>query len=66
MDNSPSLTKLAYGFNTPLNNSPHPMFSLQLLQCNYLQPPAMAHYLSVHCKLYQYKDVMKHFQNNRV
>ena len=27
------------------------------------QPPAMAHYLSIHCKLYQYKDIMKHFQN---
>ena len=30
------------------------------------QPPAMAHYLSIHCKLYKYKGVMKHFQKNKV
>ena len=30
------------------------------------QPQAMAHYLSTDYKLNNYKDIMKHFQSNRV
>ena len=40
MDDCPRLVKSPDDFNTALNNLPHPVFSFQLFQCNYLPTPS--------------------------